>query len=93
MDTDRWQRIDELFQAALELPAETRGRFVEQNTADDPELRATLTGMLEAHEDEAFLETPVAEGWAAAPGLQEESAPDRIGRYDVVRKLGAGGDG
>ncbi len=39
MKSDRWRRLDALVEAALERPAEERGRFLEQACADDESLR------------------------------------------------------
>lgn len=42
----RWQRIEELFLAASELPPAERAAFVDREAAGDPALQDAVNGML-----------------------------------------------
>src|SRR4030095_7460716 len=61
MDPHRWQRIDELFQAAIARAAEERPAFLDEACAGDDELRHQLGRLARGPEGSTgFLETPVA---------------------------------
>ena len=59
MIPDRWQKLDELFHAALEREADARADFVSRASGDDEDFRRELESML-AHYDAAnsFIESP-----------------------------------
>ncbi|MFT3790051.1 MAG: protein kinase [Rudaea sp.] len=98
-DAERWNRLAELFDAALELPPDVRDRFLTERCSGDASMRADLARMLaaDAHADAgAFLETPVSplpddarERWTDdyAPGSR------RFGAYRLLRLIGRGGMG
>jgi len=84
----RWQEVEALLDAALELPEEHRVAWLEASVAD-PVLRARVVEMLEAHahaEGEGFL----GAGALTPPGGLEDQT---IGSYRVARELGRGGMG
>jgi Tol biopolymer transport system component len=95
MAVERWQRLEELFDAARALPREDRAKYLTGAT-DDEGLRREALGMLEADAVSAeFLAVPALErlarsvahqGWDLRPG-------DPIGAYTILRRLGAGGVG
>lgn len=59
MCSDRWNRTAELFEKALEHPAEKRSAFLDAACRDDPELRRELETLLESDLMAAdFLEKP-----------------------------------
>ncbi len=93
-----WQRIEEVFHAALELPPEKRADFIRTICAGDPALAAEVDGMLRAHEEAgAFLEQPALERQAATfagPGSGDTlAAGTSLGGYRIISLLGAGGMG
>jgi len=94
MDPNRWLRVQELFHQASELGGEARGAFVDQACAGDDELRGMLEGLLESDSHaEDFVKGSVQE---AAHDVMDHDAVnpgDRIGPYQVVRKLASGGMG
>lgn len=51
-----WERIDELFDAALDLPTAARGRWLDAVCEGQPELRARVERLLELSDtdDERF---------------------------------------
>lgn len=94
---ERWQRLDELFHAAIEQDPEAREDFVAEACRDDAELRHELESML-AHHDAAgdFIESP-AYALAAEAVLSDESSEALVGRvvgpYQILEVLGSGGMG
>ena len=98
-----WQRIDEVFQAALELAPADRASFLEQECADDPDVRSKVAALLSSHEESgSFLENPLAVFGQeeSQTQLMRQRGPDpssmegrRLGHYMVHSKLGRGGMG
>lgn len=102
MDTDRWQRIEQLCHAALEREQDHQAAFLESACAGDLALRREVESLL-AHRTHAehFIEAAALE-IAAEALAQDESyrsaAVSRwIGRvlsdYRIVEKIGSGGMG
>jgi eukaryotic-like serine/threonine-protein kinase len=96
--TDRYRRIDAVFDALLDLPPDEQMAYLDRAASDDPELHEEVLRLLQAHRrSEGFLEAPVAPMARAlldAPGLRAVgSAPDRIGPWRIVRAIGQGGMG
>ena len=96
MNLEHWQRIDELFQAVVELDPEQRAAFLEEACAGDHELRTDVESMLASDSDEReFLEKPVLE---VAADLLVDYQPqlargESIGHYRIVDAIGRGGMG
>ena len=85
METPRWRRIEEHFDAALARPVDERAAFIAG--IDDPEIGAEVASLLRASESAAgFLEVGEAQVLTLPPG-------ERIGPWQVVRSLGTGGMG
>jgi len=86
----RWDRVKQVFQAALERRPQTRPAFLDGACGDDRPLRAEVESLLRAHEEAgSFAERPAVEDVTGRP-LQRG---DRLGQYDVVELVGAGGMG
>jgi Tol biopolymer transport system component/predicted Ser/Thr protein kinase len=85
--SDRWQQIEELYHAARE------DRTVLDKA--DPELRREVESLLAQEKAAGFLESPALE--VAAQQLAADSGQDlvgrRIGSYQILSLLGAGGMG
>jgi Tol biopolymer transport system component len=82
---DQWKSAYEVFERALELPAAERRRFARSATEDAVVLRLALN-LIEGEEQEA-------EEHGDSPDGADLQAGDRIGRYEIVGKLGQGGMG
>ncbi len=93
--TDRWRRIDELVERALELPAPERAAFLEEACGGDDSLRREVDSLLAHDRDDEFLATPAAaEAAGLLPGRPDASrVGQKIGRFELVARLGAGGMG
>ena len=94
--SDRWQRIERLYNDALELAAAERDAFLFRSCDGDETLRREVRSLLD-YEDMAgcFLERPALV--EAARAIAGETRPPLTGRrlagYDVLALLGAGGMG
>ncbi|HEX6188122.1 MAG TPA: serine/threonine-protein kinase [Pyrinomonadaceae bacterium] len=93
MTPERWQKVDEVLQAALDLPATERAALLAEVRTGDPELHEEALSLIEAHQEAGdFLEAPALE--TDAQVLLEADEPHReIGPYKIVNRLGKGGMG
>jgi serine/threonine protein kinase/tetratricopeptide (TPR) repeat protein len=106
MTPERWKQIEEVFQAAVDLPAEERQPFIALACGGDDALREQVAALVAQHEAAGdFIEEPAL----AAASLHVETDPyatvplsladidpaigRRIGAYRVVREIGRGGMG
>ncbi|MGH7527286.1 MAG: protein kinase domain-containing protein [Gemmatimonadales bacterium] len=94
MSADQWQRLQDLFHAAVALAAPERETFLSVACAEDPELRGQVDRLLAAHERPGgIIENPI-ERPDATRDEDEASAVGRdFGPYRAVRELGRGGMG
>jgi eukaryotic-like serine/threonine-protein kinase len=101
MTPERWKKIGQLCNAALERDASQRAAFLLQACQGDDELRREVESLL-AQEKPAdrFLESSDAElaakQFATGPGAEavaEKLIGTRLGAYQIVSLLGAGGMG
>ncbi len=96
MNPERWQQIDQLFAAALELCEAGRPAFLDAACGSDGELRNQVGQLLEADgEAQGFLE-PSRDRGELGEMFSDLALPEqrsRIGPYQVVRILGHGGMG
>ncbi|CAN5686273.1 hypothetical protein BH24ACI4_BH24ACI4_23660 [soil metagenome] len=101
-----WERLRALFEGTLALPPAERAAFLHDNiNGDDDVLRCEVESLLVAHNAaESFLHVPLdASARAAIPGLAQEdrdtngaprlSAGRRLGVFEILEPLGAGGMG
>ena len=90
---DDWPRVKEIFAAALNLPPEARTSYLAATCGGDDQLRAQVKGLLDSHERaRSFLETS-QEPPSDLQSPRRHLEGQRIGAYEVVARLGAGGMG
>src|SRR6516165_5448407 len=93
--TDRWKLIQDIFQAAIEIPSSERSEYLDRACAGDEELRSEVASLLENDSiDTDTLHSVVAsdlKGLAEAAGRREIGL--RVGPYRLVRELDGGGMG
>ncbi len=89
MNSEQYERIGQLFHAALELPRESRPAFLSGACGADDDLRQEVESLLAAHEQAGdFVANPamnVAAEWLARAGGRRDrqrhgSAPTRCCR-------------
>jgi Tol biopolymer transport system component len=95
-DSGRWRRIETLCAQALEQPPADRDAFLASACGSDDDLRREVATLL-AHEPAAehFLAQSVGAVAAGVLGVaaRQLSVGGRVGPYDIVGHLGAGGMG
>lgn len=95
MKSERWKKVDEIFESALELRAEERASFIAEACAGDEELRREVESLIANDLEDDFLESPASEEAARAIALDGESLKtgEEVGRYKVLERIGEGGMG
>jgi len=97
MIQERWQEIKEKLDVALDLEPAERRAYLNKVAGANPELGRELESLLAAHEKAGadFLNTPAAQAIAElrAQDLSEILNGRRIGAYQIVGQIGAGGMG
>ena len=92
MDPARWERVDNLFKSAVNLPPGERDAWLASECGADQELARELRELLACRQEAgSFLERPAIEAEAAQ---HSNVAPAAVmGHYRVIEKLGSGGMG
>ena len=96
MNAERWQQVNELFQAAVERPREERTTFLDEACHGDEGLRREVESLIASYERaENFIESPAFE--VAPELLTNEKAGaligELIGHYRIESLISAGGMG
>src|SRR5262245_57661081 len=96
MSSEQYQRVGELYHAAMELAPEARLDFLAKECAGEDELRREVESLLQAREEaDGFIAGKVA-GVVAEMAAERQNSP-LIGRnlshYQVLSLIGAGGMG
>src|SRR5687767_12557685 len=109
MSPERWREIEEVFEAAVEMPPAARASFLAERCGSDEELKAEVLKLLKSDDSAAdFIESPI---WTDSNFLNtsakkelsnsiERENGDRdgfvgkqIGVYRLAREIGRGGMG
>jgi serine/threonine protein kinase/Tfp pilus assembly protein PilF len=92
VNSEQWQRVKELFEAALERGPAERSAFLAQACAGNDLIRQEVESLLAAHEeDSTFMNTPV--GNLLVGDKLMLAAGQRFGPYEDIFPLGEGGMG
>jgi Tol biopolymer transport system component len=86
---ERWQRVKEVFQSARDRAPEDRDAYLVAEGGDS-ELRREVERMLRHADGTGLLDTPAWDGLGREGRL---AAGSRLGPYEILREIGAGGMG
>lgn len=92
MQSERWNRIQDLFNAALEREAAERAAFLAAACAGDRALLDEVQSLLEADAKADTLWTRLRPA-APDPAPETQRTEQEIGPYRVISQIGAGGMG
>jgi eukaryotic-like serine/threonine-protein kinase len=95
-DLPRWRRINALLEEALALPLDARNPWLAQLSGQQSDVLPTLHALLARHvvETDAFMSRPVTAMLPKAVDAAVDDEPgQRVGPYQLLRPLGAGGMG
>ncbi len=97
MNPEQWQKVNELFHAALELEASERSSFLQKACKGDKKLLTEVEKLINAHEQaDSFIQQPVFPEAIELLSEQDESASligKNLNHYEIVSRLGTGGMG
>ena len=92
--SDQWQRLNEIFAAAIEREPERQSQFLRQACADDECLQREAEAILAAAQHAArkgFLKGSVFADGAQMLAANEIPPGTVIGTYRIVEEIGRGG--
>jgi WD40 repeat protein len=89
MEQARWNQIEDLLQAALDLHPHERAEFLSRECGGDAALQHELEALLAREADSAILETSAVAGLAPPVVFTGQ----RISHYRIDARIGAGGMG
>ncbi|MBX3289409.1 MAG: serine/threonine-protein kinase [Acidobacteria bacterium] len=96
MTPEKWDKVSEIFHAAVEKPAAELNDFLDKACGRDKELRTEVLSLLAANDEAGdFIKEPAVDPLA---GVSSENKPASlsgasIGPYQVKRSIGSGGMG
>ncbi len=95
MTPEQWQKVDEVFQGALDRAPGDRVSFLDEACEGDSELRLEADTLISAHDRAGdFIEQPaVTEDARVLVDALDHNIGRDIGAYTVLERLGAGGMG
>ncbi len=103
MEAIRWQRLEEIYHAALEKPFAARRKFLDEVCGDDEDLRDEVVAMISAYSRSGeFLNDPVTSFvWQAFSDKEnvffnQQLSPlvgKHLGHFQILQVLGFGGMG
>ncbi|MFN0123255.1 MAG: protein kinase domain-containing protein [Blastocatellia bacterium] len=94
MTTERWRRIEDIFQSVADLPPAEQAAMLSEQCGDDLALRREIENLLGSADEDDFLQNPIQAAARFLPeSAEDELSGSRIGPYHIVRRLGQGGMG
>ncbi|MEW6211922.1 MAG: protein kinase [Acidobacteriota bacterium] len=93
---DHWQKVEEIFYAAIERDSALRQAFLDEVCGEDKELRSEVESLIAAHESPGeFIDTPAYKVTGAL--VEDASSQSRmgtlVGHYRIIGQVGRGGMG
>src|SRR5438045_6084784 len=90
MNPEKWERIKELFESAVEREAPDRAQYVAEACEGDESLRCEVDRLLADHERAgSFLQ----QSPSMPPGSDDLRIGQILSHYEIVERIGQGGMG
>jgi len=93
MTPERWQKVDEVLQDALDRAPAERAAFLHEACLGDEELQRETSSLIEAYDEAGdFIEEPaMAHDALVLIGDHDQRAGREIGPYQIIERIGGGG--
>jgi len=96
MSTEKWKRVNELFDAAQKLTQGEWNKFLNENCGGDEQLKQEVQSLLSSFEQAGeFIQSPLIANPIQFLAEDDEplSVPQQIGSYKIIKEIGRGGMG
>jgi len=94
MQTEEWEKVKDVFTAALELPIARRATFLTESCGDDQSLRSEVESLLAAHEEpQNLLEQHAVDLATRLQKAGNNYHGKLFGPYRILHEIGRGGMG
>ncbi len=93
MTSERWRKIEALYHAAQERGSAERGAFLAGACGSDDDLKREVEFLLDQESDGNILDSPASELLAESMLAKSLSGGDKLGPYEIIARIGAGGMG
>ena len=93
MTAERWRKIEALYHAAQEHDSGERGAFLAGACGSDDDLKREVEFLLAQESDGNILDSPASELLAESMLPKPLSVGHKLGPYEIVARIGAGGMG
>ena len=88
-----WARIQELFDASIDMPPDMRTAYLREACTDRPDLPPRVEALIRSVGGDDLIGAAVLEAAQDADNALLPSPGDRIGSYEITRIIGRGGMG
>ena len=79
-----WQRVCQIFEAAIEVPDDDRSDWLRERCSDDPEILTQVRALLAAHDREGVLDRPLPGSSDLLTARLQGALSDRYGRRPIL---------
>src|SRR5471032_3051701 len=94
MKQQEWEKVKDIFSAALEQPVAMRAHFLAESCGDDEALRGEVESLLAAHDEpKNLLEQHTIDLATELKTDGQKYQGKRFGSYRILREIGRGGMG
>jgi serine/threonine protein kinase len=96
MTPERWQKVEDVLQGALDRPPQERASFLDEACSGDNQLKDEATSLINAYDEAGdFIEQPaLARDARVLVGADiDDKIGAEVGPYKIIERLGAGGMG
>jgi serine/threonine protein kinase/TolB-like protein len=96
MATEKWQKVKEVFDAALRQEPDVRQNYINEACGHDKDLLSEVESLVSSFDKvDGFLETPAVAQFAdiIESDTKTLEAGTRFGHYELIEQIGAGGMG
>ncbi len=99
MNPERWKKIDEIFEAVMDMPGGERNAYLQTACGTDSQLKVDVLNLIQSDRNsDSFLEESAVNVLVSKfedehTTFADVPAGSRIATYEIIRSLGSGGMG